>query len=594
MVEPITSPVRGTVASIEVDAGQRSVANHALVIIESMKMEHPITVGADVVVRSISVSVGQTVDVGDLLLSVEVLGTAEVGASHGLPGRAADVLRADLAAVIDRHAATLDPGRPAAVDRRARKGRRTVRQNVDDLCDDRSFVEYGALAIAAQRRRRPTEELIERTPADGLVGGIGRVDGQSIVIAAYDETVLAGTQGMVNHLKKDRLFALAAEQSLPVVLFAEGGGGRPGDVDAPGVSGLDVPGFQLFARLAGQVPLIGIVAGYCFAGNAALLGTCDVVIATRDSNIGMGGPAMIEGGGLGVVEPTDIGPIDRQARNGVVDVVATDEMEAVAIARSVLGLFGNPMTDWSCGDQTELRDVVPENRRRTYDIRRAIDLIADHRSVVELRREHAPTMVACLARLAGRPVGILANDPMHLGGAIDAAGCDKAADFLELCDRFGLPVISLCDTPGFMVGPEAENEATVRRAGRFFRVGANLHVPICMVVLRKAYGLGAQAMAGGSLKVPMITVAWPTGEFGGMGLEGAVRLGFRRELEAIDDPDERAEAEAQMIALAYERGGALNIASHFEIDDVIDPADTRRLLAAVLESTRWTGASTKP
>lgn len=551
-------------------------------IIESMKMEHPITVDVVVIVGSIHVSVGQTVDVGLPLLSVDRAGSGEAGVGARRAGGDAGVVRADLAAVIDRHAVTLDQRRPAAVERRVGKGRRTVRQNVDDLCDDGSFVELGALAIAAQRRRRPTEELIERTPADGLVGGIGRVDGQSIVVAAYDETVLAGTQGMVNHLKKDRLFTLAAEQSLPVVLFAEGGGGRPGDVDAPGVSGLDVPGFHLFARLAGRVPLVGIAAGYCFAGNAALLGTCDVVIATRDSNIGMGGPAMIEGGGLGVVEPTDIGPIDRQARNGVVDVVVADETEAVTVARSLLGLFGKRVTDWSCGDQTELRDVIPENRRHTYDIRRAIDLIADHHSVVELRRDHAPTMVACLAGLEGRPVGMLANDPMNLGGAIDAAGCEKAADFLELCDRFGLPVISLCDTPGFMVGPEAEDEATVRRAGRFFRVGANLGVPICMVVLRKAYGLGAQAMAGGSLKAPLITVAWPTGEFGGMGLEGAVRLGFKRELEAIDDPAERADAEAQMIALAYERGGALNIASHFEIDDVIDPGDTRRVLAAVL------------
>ncbi|HKY15032.1 MAG TPA: carboxyl transferase domain-containing protein, partial [Microthrixaceae bacterium] len=365
---------------------------------------------------------------------------------------------------------------------------------------------------------------------------------------------------------------------------------RPGDVDATGVSGLEVPAFELFAQLAGKVPLVGIAAGYCFAGNAALLGMCDVVIATEDSHIGMGGPAMIEGGGLGAVAPTEIGPIGVQAANGTVDVVASDEAHAVSIAKSALallmgtGLTGTPGVA-DAADQSLLRDVVPERRTRVYEVRRVIELLADTASVIELRRGVAPGMVTSLARIGGRAVGVFANDPEHLGGAIDAAACDAAADFLELCDTFSLPVVSLCDTPGFMVGAEAEREATVRRAGRMFRVAANLSVPLVMVVLRKCYGLGAQAMGGGSLKAPDLCVAWPTGEFGGMGLEGAVRLGFRKELEAIDDPDERARTEAEMIALAYERGSALNIASHFEIDDVIDPADTRRVIIATLSGS---------
>ena len=415
-----------------------------------------------------------------------------------------------------------------------------------DLCDEGSFVEYGALALAAQRRRRSVDELIERTPGDGMVAGIGRVNGDRFdgpsgqcIVMSYDYTVLAGTQGLQNHRKKDRLFEVAEELRLPIVFFTEGGGGRPGDTDGIGVSGLDCWAFNYFARLSGLVPLVGINAGRCFAGNAAILGCCDVVIATRDSNIGMGGPAMIEGGGLGVFAPEEIGPIDVQASNGVVDVEVVDEVEAVAVAKRYLSYFQGPVADWECADQQLLRSAIPENRLRSYDVRAAIDLLFDTGSVLELRRGFGRGMVTVLARVEGRPLGVIANDPMHLGGAIDSDGADKAARFLQLCDAFDLPVVTLCDTPGMMVGPEVERTALVRHCSRLFVVGANVTVPLVTIVLRKAYGLGAQAMMGGSTKAPLATVSWPTGEFGGMGLEGAVRLGYRRELEAITDPAER-------------------------------------------------------
>jgi acetyl-CoA carboxylase carboxyltransferase component len=342
--------------------------------------------------------------------------------------------------------------------------------------------------------------------------------------------------------------------------------------------------FHYFGRLSGLVPLVGINSGRCFAGNAALLGCCDVVIATANSNIGMGGPAMIEGGGLGVFRPEDVGPMPVQTRNGVVDVAVADEAEAVAVARRYLSYFQGPLPEWECADQRLLRAIVPENRLRIYDVRSVVETLADTGSVLELRRPFGPGMVTALARIEGRPMGIVANNPTHLAGAIDSDGADKAARFMQLCDAFDLPILFLCDTPGIMVGPEVEKTALVRHASRMFVTGASLSVPIFTIVLRKSYGLGAQAMAGGSFKAPFFAVAWPTGEFGGMGLEGAVKLGFRNELAALEDPEKRRALYEEMVERAYERGKALNTASHFEIDDVIDPLESRRWLVRGLRS----------
>lgn len=491
-------------------------------------------------------------------------------------------IRADLAEVVARHDIGLDSARPDAVARRRKVNRRTARENVADLVDPDSFVEYGPVVIAPQRRRRSLDDLIARTPADGMIGGLGTVNGQSVVAMSYDYTVLAGTQGGQNHRKKDRLFELAESLRLPVVFFTEGGGGRPGDTDMMGVSGLDCLAFMYFAELSGLVPIVGINAGYCFAGNAAILGCCDVVIATADSNIGMGGPAMIEGGGLGVFDPHEIGPMSVQQANGVVDIAVPDEAAAVAAAKQYLGYFQGATADWSCADQRELRHVIPEDRKRSYDVHAVIQGLFDSGSVLELRRDFGLGMVTAFARVEGRPVGVVANNPGHLAGAIDSDGADKAARFLQLCDAFDIPVVTLVDTPGMMVGPEIEKTALVRHCSRLFVTGANISVPLVSIVLRKSYGLGAQAMMGGSTKAPHACVAWPTGEFGGMGLEGAVRLGYRNELAAIDDPDERERTFQQMVDRMYEVGKAVNVASHFEIDDVIDPADTRRWISAIL------------
>ena len=573
--------MQGTIVSIDVAPGDHVHEGQQLVVIESMKMEHVIGADHGGVVRTIDVAVGQTVQVGDPLVVVE---EAEVAVAAPVAAAVSGRERHDLAEVEERHALGHDEQRPDAVARRRKTGQRTARENVEDLVDPGSFVEYGPLVIAAQRRRRELDDLIRRTPADGLVGGIGTVNGQRAIVMSYDYTVLAGTQGLQNHRKKDRLFELAERLRLPVVFFTEGGGGRPGDTDGSGVSGLDCLAFALWGGLSGLVPLIGVNSGRCFAGNAALLGVCDVIIATENSNIGMGGPAMIEGGGLGVYKPEEVGPMAVQVPNGVVDVPVADEADAVAAAKQYLSYFQGPVAEWDCADQTGLRSVIPENRLRAYDVRQAVHGLADTGSVLELRRDFGLGMVTAFVRVEGRPLGLIANNPSHLGGAIDADGADKASRFMQLCDAHDIPLLFLCDTPGIMVGPEVEKTALVRHVSRMFVTGASVTVPFMTIILRKGYGLGAQAMAGGSFKAPVFTIAWPTGEFGGMGLEGAVRLGFRKELEAIEDEGERQQLFEEMVARMYEHGKALNTATYFEIDDVIDPADSRRWIVAALDA----------
>ncbi|MGB8206385.1 MAG: carboxyl transferase domain-containing protein [Mycobacterium sp.] len=577
--EVLRAQLAGTVVEAATEDAEFA-AGAQLVVLEAMKMQHVLT--APDAVRTVRTLVmpGQVVGTGDPL--VVFTRTGEDAEAQGVADLDLDRARADLDEVRRRHVVTLDEGRPAAIAKRHKQNRRTARENIADLVDPGSFVEYGALTLAAQRSRRSEEDLIANTPADGLVAGLATIGGAEAVVLSYDYTVLAGTQGMRNHAKTDRVFDLAARRKLPVVLFAEGGGGRPGDTDLANIAGLDVPTFRTLGALSGQVPLVSIVSGRCFAGNAALAGTCDVIIATPDANIGMGGPAMIEGGGLGEYRPEDIGPIDVQRRNGVVGLVARDEAHAVSLAKQYLSYFHGKLDDWEAPDPRRARHVVPENRLRAYDVHHAIESVVDVGSVLELRSDYGVGVVTALVRVEGAAFGLLANSSHHLGGAIDAEAADKIADFLTLCESFGLPIISLCDTPGFMVGPDAEIHAAVRRFSRLFIVGARLTVPFGVIILRKGYGLGAMAMAGGSFLAPEFTVAWPTGEIGGMGLEGAVRLGFSKELAAVIDPIERQHLFEKLVEAAYRHGKALTSATTFELDDVIDPADSRAWITRLL------------
>lgn len=586
----INAPLTARVGAVSVAVGDRLRPGQEVAILEAMKMEHQLISPNGGHVTAVLVQPGGTVRKDAPILFIAPLaGETEAAAAVG----SVDVtrIRPDLAQVIARHRFTQDETRPDAVARRRKTGHRTARENIDDLLDPGSFIEYGALAIAAQRRRRSVEDLIANTPADGIITGIGTVNAElfspertRVAALAYDFTVLAGTQGHFNHKKTDRLLHIVRDQRLPLVWFAEGGGGRPGDTDATGVAGLDVPTFRTLAELSGDQPKIAIVAGRCFAGNAAVAGLCEVLIATRDSNLGMGGPAMIEGGGLGSVKPEEIGPSATQWANGVIDLLAESEAHATALAKQALSYFQGCLPEFTAADPNRLRGAIPENRLRVYDIRALITALVDEGGFLELRGGYAPGMVTGLIRIAGRPMGLIANDPRHLGGAIDCAGAEKAARFLQLCDAMSLPVLSLCDTPGFMVGPESEAAGAVRRVSRLFIAGAKLGVPLFTVVLRKGYGLGAQAMAGGSFTAPTFIVAWPTGEFGGMGLEGAVRLGYRKELEAQIDPAARQALFDQLVANLYARGQATSMAAALEIDAVIDPADTRRWILAGLDS----------
>jgi acetyl-CoA carboxylase carboxyltransferase component/biotin carboxyl carrier protein len=588
--QAVCAPLLATVGVIDLAVGDVVLKGQDVAVLEAMKMEHLVKAEFAGRVVKVVASRGDTLPKGAPLLFLEPVPESEdlaVDAASVDP----DVIRPDLQQVIDRHRFTLDEARPEAVAKRRRTGHRTARENLDDLLDDGSFIEYGALAIAAQRRRRSVEDLIANTPADGIITGIGTVNAEQfgpeatrVAALSYDFTVLAGTQGHFNHKKTDRLLHLVSEQKLPLVWYAEGGGGRPGDTDTTGVAGLDVPTFRTMAELSGDMPKIAIVAGRCFAGNAAVAGLCEFLIATRDSNLGMGGPAMIEGGGLGVYKPEDIGPISVQESNGVVDLVADDEAHATAMAKQALSYFQGRKANWSCADQRLLRQAIPENRLRVYDIRAVISGLVDQDSFLELRQGWAAGMVTGLVRLAGRPMGLIANDPTHLGGAIDCDAAEKAARFLQMCDAFDLPVLSLCDTPGFMVGPESEQAGAVRRVSRMFVAGAKLGTPLFTVVLRKGYGLGAQAMAGGSFGSPFFITSWPTGEFGGMGLEGAVRLGYRKELEAETDPVKNKELYDKLVANMYARGKSANMAQALEIDSVIDPVETRRWVLAGLDS----------
>lgn len=583
---PVFPPMAAAIVSIDVAVGDTVVAGQRLATVESMKLQSPVMSPTAGTVNEIRVQVGQTVQVDAVLM--ELL-PASGGTDVDTGGAAPDAIGSNLQALQDfqhQQAMTLDAARPQAAEKRHAKGYRTARENLADLVDAGSFVEYGQLAVAAQRGRRDIQDLRENTPADGVITGLASInadlfdrENSAAAVIVNDYSVLAGTQGFYHHLKLDRIIGIARARQLPAIMYTEGGGGRPGDTDVQiGGGGLDVNSFVEWARLSEEVLTIAVNNGYCFAGNAALFGCADIRIATRKSWIGMAGPAMIEGGGLGTYAPTEIGPIDVQQRNAVVDIVAADEAEATALARRVLGYAQGTLQEWRCADQDALRTALPADRRFAYDVRDIIRVVADSDGFLELTPGFGSALVSGFIRIEGRPMGLIANDCRFLGGALDCEAADKGARFFSLCSKLGLPVVSLCDTPGFMVGPESEEQGAARRMGKLFRAGAKLRIPVITIILRKAYGLGAMAMAGGSFKVPVITAAWPSGETGPMGLEGAVKLGFKKELQAAQDDAAREALYNRLLDGLYEKGKATESAAATELDAVIDPAQTRQVI----------------
>ena len=596
----IAAPLKSMLIELHVKAGDKVQQGQELGIVEAMKMQHPITASRAGVVAKVFARLNDSLEEDAPILELEADG--ETDSEAAAPSHQANTAspasdRKDLSEYESRLAKTLDSARAEAVAKRHTLGYRSARENIAHLCDEDSFIEYGAFALAAQRKRRTLEDLIDNTPADGLIAGFGSINRAQVgeersqaAILAYDYTVLAGTQGAFNHKKTDRILELAWHWHRPIIFFTEGGGGRPGDTDMADISvaGLDIKTFASYAKAASnKQPRIAINNGYCFAGNAVLFGTSDIRIATERSWVGMGGPAMIEGGGLGKFSPQEIGSSDVQTQNGVIDLLVADEAEAVEQTKKLLSFFQGSVQTWQENNQTELRAVVPENRQRVYEIRPAIELLLDKNSFVELKKDFGIGMVVGFGRVAGCPLGLLANNPMHLGGAIDAAAAEKAAWFLKLCQQFDVPLLSLCDTPGFMVGPESEKEAAVRYAGDMILAAASIDAPVFMICLRKGYGLGAQAMAAGSFHASFFSVAWPSGEFGGMGLEGAVRLGYRKELEAEQDEEVRQALFGKLLAKFYERGKALSMAQVLEIDNVIDPKDSRAWILQGLKASGY-------
>lgn len=588
----VRSSLNGMLMLVEVALGDPVRAGQSVAIVEALKMQHAIKAPEDGIVETVNAAPGDQVAEGALILQLSPA-NFEDAIDAGATGVNVDEIRPDLEEMRARHRFGLDEARPEAVAKRRKISARTARENVANTCDPESFIEYGALTVAAQRGQHSVEELMQTTTGDGLIAGLGSVNGayfdeakSRCAVMAYDYTVVAGTQSYFNHKKACRILEIARERSIPVIWWTEGGGGRPGEVDIAHVrpTGLNIDTGIFYARLSGLVPRIAVNHGRCFAGNAVMFGASDITIATRNSSIGMGGPAMIEVAGMGTVSPDDVGPIDIMSANGVVDVVVEDEIEAAQVARQAMSYFQGPLSQWRCADQRLLRHAIPDQRMRGYDPRRMIETIADEGSFLELRRQFGRGMITAFVRIEGRPFGLICNDCAYQSGVIDNEGSDKAARFFQLCDAFDIPILSLIDTPGFMVGIESEKSAAARHGVRMMTVGSNITVPIFAIVVRRCYGFGGTAMAGGGTSRPFFIISWPSGEFGGMAPQGAVQLGYRRQLDATSDPAARKALNDALVEDYYERGKAVTAAQYLDVDAVIDPAETRHWIIRGLKA----------
>ena len=464
-----------------------------------------------------------------------------------------------------------DQARPEAVARQRARGARTARERIDALVDPGSFREYGLLA-------KPAQPDLDG-PADGIVTGLARVRDRPVAIASYDYTVLAGSQGNVSNTKLARLLLIAEAHSLPVVIFSEGAGHRVQEA-AMHTRGGGEAAFPTLARLSGQVPTVCGVPGRAFAGNAIIAGLCDFVVGTRNAVIGMAGPPLVETALGERLTPEEIGAIGIHAVSGAAEAVAEDEQHLTDLISAYLSYFEGRLQPMDpLVPPTAMRSIVPADPRTPYDVREVISGLCDLGELLELRAEFAPNIVTTLGRVDGWPAGFVASQPLVLAGAIDAPAADKISRFVKLCDAFGLPIVFLVDSPGFLVGPAAERSALMRHSTRVLHALTHAQVPAFTVTLRKSYGLAHFAMGGRPLGASMV-VAWPTAEYGAMGPEGAAKvLGG----DGID-------AEREHSTALRRKGASLTMAEIFAIDDMIDPAETRGTLAdwlaAVMPTTK--------
>ncbi len=571
----LVAPMQGTIVEIGVAIGDEVRIGQAVAVVEAMKLQHDIRADRNGVVCAVSMSEGDVVREGFPIVFLHE-SDVEGGALEGDAGMDLDHLRGDMQEVNDFIDRTLDAAQAEAVAALRQSGRRTPRENLDDLLDQGSFHEFGPPAAGSA--------------AGGTIMGFGGVnadlvgeDRSRVAVVHSNYPTAAYTHG---HYRQEQIHEMASDWHVPVVLFSEGEGGPHGNV---GGVGMDASIFTDFARLSGLVPLVGVNTGDCFAGNAALLACCDVIIATEDSTIGMNGPSVVESSGLGAHSAAELGGMSFQAPNGSVDIVVEGDAAAVATVKRYLSYFQGPVSDWEAPDQRRMRHIIPEDRVRAYDMREIIETLADEGSVLEIRKDFGIGVITSLIRVEGQPMGVVANNPAHLAGAVDSPGADNGARFFQLCDAFDIPVVVFMDCPGIMVGPDHERTALVRHAVRLFNIGANCTAPMFGIMVRKAYGLGVQAMIGGASSVPFLTVAWPTAEFAGMNIDGAIKLAARRELAAIEDAEERKDAYERRVAQGYESARAVNSGARY----VIDPADTRAFITRGMKSLPPTPPRTK-
>jgi acetyl-CoA carboxylase carboxyltransferase component len=478
----------------------------------------------------------------------------------------------------------LDSARPEATERQHAAGKLTARERLNLLLDPGSAVELGSLVAPDIPDVDPSV-----APADGLIAMMGMIDGRPVSAFACDFTVMGGSLGDAGMQKIQAMCDLSLRRGIPLVMLVDGGGHRVHEIDSrPYAFGGDTGPFWRQAQLSGWAPQVAAVMGPAFAGAALFTSFADFVpMVEGTASIGIAGRQLVKAATREELTTEELGGSAVQLRNGNADLGVPDDAACIGAVREFLSFLpsncqGDPprVTSDDPVDRIapELRDVIPERRSRGYDVMKIIRPIVDHEHVLELQGCYARNIVTALARLDGQPVGIVANQPKFLGGVIDSAACQKAVRFIEMCDAFGVPIISLIDVPGVMIGPQAERDRLVKHSAKPLIAFAHATVPVITVVLRKAYGAGLLAMGGSRSGVDGALI-WPTAEMSAMQIEGAVDIVFRREVAAAEDPAAKRE---ELIRHFYAKSTPLRAASGFGIDDVIDPAQTRGKLIAML------------